>query len=302
MAKEKDYIRFDWAMKRLLRNKASFVVLEGFLSTLLEENIHIEELLESEANQQSADDKYNRVDLLAKDSKGEYIIIEVQNDRESHYFHRMLYGTSKVITDNIKLGERYNDVKKVYSINIIYFPLGTGEDYVYHGSTSFEGIHKHDQLQLTVKQKATFKVGEVKEIFPEYYILRVDNFDQIATSPLDEWISYLKTGDIPESADAQGLPEARIQWTVDSMSESDRKQYYRHLINVAIQMDTYETARDEGRDEGLKEGIKEGIREGIKEGIRETNLNNAKLMKEKGVASDIIAEVTGLLRVEIDTL
>ena len=28
-------ISFDWAMKRLLRNKANFEVLEGFLSELL---------------------------------------------------------------------------------------------------------------------------------------------------------------------------------------------------------------------------------------------------------------------------
>jgi len=27
-----NYIRFDWAMKRLLRNKANFAVLEGGLS------------------------------------------------------------------------------------------------------------------------------------------------------------------------------------------------------------------------------------------------------------------------------
>ena len=43
-----NYIRFDWAMKRLLRNKANFAVLEGFLTTLLNEKIVIQKLLESE--------------------------------------------------------------------------------------------------------------------------------------------------------------------------------------------------------------------------------------------------------------
>ena len=43
-----NYIRFDWAMKRLLRNKANFSVLEGLLTTLLGENITIRDLLESE--------------------------------------------------------------------------------------------------------------------------------------------------------------------------------------------------------------------------------------------------------------
>lgn len=306
MAKEKSYIRFDWAMKRLLRNKASYVVLEGFLSTLLQEDIHIEELLESEANQYNSDDKYNRVDLLAKDSKGEYIIVEIQNDRESHYFHRMLYGTSKVITDNIHRGNQYKEVKKVFSINVIYFAVGVGTDYVYHGSTVFEGIHEHDQLQLSPKQKATFQLESVADIFPEYYILRVDNFDQLAKSPLDEWISYLKTGEIPETASAKGLPEARKQWIVDLMSEEERKAYYRHLDNVAIQMDTYETyyvdGREEGLEEGLAQGLEEGLAQGREEGAKEASRRVARTLKTQGVAMDIIRIATGLTDEELASL
>lgn len=67
-------IRFDWAMKRLLRNKANFSVLEGLLTTLLGEKIIIQRLLESESNQENEYDKYNRVDMLAEDSKGELIL------------------------------------------------------------------------------------------------------------------------------------------------------------------------------------------------------------------------------------
>ena len=75
--KRQQYIRFDWAMKRLLRNKADFGVLEGLLTTLLNEKITIRRLLESESNQDEEYDKYNRVDMLAEDSKGELILIEV---------------------------------------------------------------------------------------------------------------------------------------------------------------------------------------------------------------------------------
>lgn len=60
------YIRFDWAIKRLLRQKANFDVLEGFLTVFLDEPIKIVEILESEGNQQTADDKFNRVDIKAK--------------------------------------------------------------------------------------------------------------------------------------------------------------------------------------------------------------------------------------------
>ena len=103
-------VRFDWAAKRLLRNKSNFVVLEGFLSVLLEDKIRIERILESEGNQQKFDDKFNRVDMLAENSKGELVIIEVQNNRELDYFHRMLYGTSKAITEYINDGDRYANV------------------------------------------------------------------------------------------------------------------------------------------------------------------------------------------------
>ncbi len=42
------YIRFDWAIKRLLRQKANFGVLEGFLTVFLNEPIKIIDILESE--------------------------------------------------------------------------------------------------------------------------------------------------------------------------------------------------------------------------------------------------------------
>nr|MCR4957369.1 Rpn family recombination-promoting nuclease/putative transposase [Prevotella sp.] len=125
------YIRFDWAMKRLLRNKANHVVLEGFLSVLLEQDIKIHQFLESEGNQTDANDKYNRVDIMCEDKDGRKMIIEVQNEREYGYFHRMLYGTSKAITEYMELGDGYEKVQKVYSINIVYFDLGQGTDYVY---------------------------------------------------------------------------------------------------------------------------------------------------------------------------
>ena len=57
----KKLIRFDWAVKKLLRNKANFVVLEGFLSELLFDDIKIQKILESESKQDTENDKYNRV-------------------------------------------------------------------------------------------------------------------------------------------------------------------------------------------------------------------------------------------------
>jgi hypothetical protein len=63
------FISFDWAMKKLLRSKANFEILEGFLCELLKDNIHILEILESESNKENSRDKFNRVDLKVKNQK-----------------------------------------------------------------------------------------------------------------------------------------------------------------------------------------------------------------------------------------
>src|SRR5215212_6634844 len=150
-AKERTLVSFDWAMKHLLRDKANFDVLEGFLSALLNEEIRVVALLESEANQDDAADKFNRVDLLVQDAQGVAFIIEVQYSYASHYLKRLLFGAAKLITDHMQVGDEYGEVKKVISISLLYFQLGTadeGNDYVYHGATEFQGLHSGKRLPV----------------------------------------------------------------------------------------------------------------------------------------------------------
>ena len=281
-----NYIRFDWAMKRLLRNKANFSVLEGLLTTLLKEKITIRRLLESESNQESEYDKYNRVDLLAEDSKGELILFEIQNNNEYAYFQRMLFGTSKLVTEYIQRGEGYEKIRKIYSINIVYFALGSGTDFVYHGKTEFRGIHNNELLQLSPFQRQTFKVSEVSQLYPEYYILKVNDFNKWSKVPLEQWIYFLNTGEIPEDALAPGLPEAREKLNLDKLSKSELEAYYRHLENVVILRDNINTERAEGRAEGRAEEKRE----------------MALRMKSEGIPTEIIARCSGLTKEEIEKL
>ena len=302
MIQNNKYIRFDWAIKRLLRNKANHVVLEGFLSVLLNDDIKIDKFLESEGNQETSDDKYNRVDLLCEDSKGELIIIEVQNDRAYTYFHRMLYGTSKVITEYIELGQDYEKVRKVYSINIVYFELGQGNDYVYHGKTEFRGIHNDDVLMLSKKQREMFNREKAGDIFPEYYVLKVNDFDSVAKTPLDEWVSFLKTGNIEDSYTAKGLPEAREKLRIDRLSDDERRAYIREMERRMVENDAMKSSFIDGKDEGRAEGRAEGLAEGLAKGLAKGILAVARNLKLSGMSLDEIAKMTGLSTQEIDNL
>ena len=133
---------FDWAMKYLLRNKADFDVLEGFLSELLHADVIIESLLESESNSTDGDNKTNRVDLLAKLSDGETVIIEVQCVRQWDFLSRMLYGVSKVGIEHLKQWEPYGN-----------YPSS---------------------------------VGGVFHVYPEYYVIKVDQFSDRVQNKLDQ--------------------------------------------------------------------------------------------------------------------
>lgn len=291
---ESKYIRFDWAMKRLLRQKANFGILEGFLTTLLGMKIKIKNMLESESNQDDENDKYNRVDMLAENDKGELFLIEVQNNTEYAYFQRMLFGTSKLVTEYIKKGEGYENIRKIYSVNIVYFSLGKGTDIVYHGKTEFRGIHNGDLLELSPFQRQKFNVDAVSDLYPEYYILKVNDFNRMAKNSLEEWVYYLNTGDVPQGAKAPGMEEVKEQLTIDRMNKSERSAYYKHLDNIVILRDNIYTEREEGRLEGRAEGREEGRIAERKE--------NARKMKLLGLPAETISKVTGLPVADIESL
>lgn len=290
MAKTGNYIRFDWAMKHMLRDKANFGILEGLISVLLKEDITIVEILESESNQNSDTEKFNRVDIKAKNSKGHLIIVEVQLTRQLYYLQRILYGTCKAITEHINIGEKYDQVKKVYSISILYCDYGQGEDYVYHGETRFRGINKGDELRVNMKEEGVIIQQLPKEVFPEYYLVRVNSFTKIPENPLDEWMEYLKTGEVKENTHVPGLQQVKEKLRLLSMTPEERRAYDEHMDNIMVQNDVLDTARDEGRAEGLAEGLAEGR----VEGRAEQNIATAKRLKAAGMDADFIRNITGL--------
>ena len=300
------YIRFDWAAKKILRDKANFSILEGLITVLLNDDTKIIEILESESNQSDPDDKFNRVDIKAKNSKGEIILVEIQQTREVYYLERILYGVANAITEHIHKGDKYDQVKKVYSISILYFDLGKGEDYIYRGQTVFHGLTKHDTLQITEREKDGLNMKAPEDVFPEYYLIRVKSFDKIAENHLEEWIKYLKDGDIDENTTAPGLREAKRKLEYLSMTEKERKAYDRHIDNIMIQNDMFDTAAKEGlaqgvaigRAEGRAEGLAEGREEGEKAGVIKTAIS----LKALGVPTATISQATGLTAEDIDNL
>jgi predicted transposase/invertase (TIGR01784 family) len=288
----KKLIRFDWAVKKLLRNKANFGILEGFLSELLFDDIRIEKILESEGNQEAEDDKFNRVDILTQNSKNELIIIEIQNTYEIDYFQRMAYGASKALIENFNLGQEYVEIKKIISINIVYFDLGQGQDYVYKGGTVFKGLHQHDTLTLSSKQQTAFLKENVSDIFPEYYIIKVNKFNNVATDSLDEWIYFLKNSEVKDEFNAKGLKQAGEVLDIMRLNEDDQYSYNRYMEYLSYKASEVFTLKSEAEDK---------VREDERKITSKKKQNEfAEKLILKGFDSPTIAELTDLTIEEIE--
>ncbi|GAB4454203.1 MAG: Rpn family recombination-promoting nuclease/putative transposase [Bacteroidales bacterium] len=271
-------IRFDWAMKKLLRHKANFGILEGFLSELLRFDVTIESILESEGNKQDEYDKYNRVDILVKSQSNELMLVEVQQDSEIDYFQRMLFGVSKLVIEYIKEGEPYGTIKKIYSINIVYFGLGQGKDYVYEYRGEFVGLHENDILLPTTLQKQDFKVEKVSDIFPKYYILKVNNFNDIAQDTLDEWVYFLKNSEVKDTFKAKGLDKAKEKLRYESLTDEEKKMYDRFQENRRIENSVSYTAKQEKAIE-------------IAKSLFETSLSNQEIAKHTGLTTEQVEQL-----------
>ncbi len=274
---QRKLISFDWAIKRILRSKANFEILEGFLSELLKEDITILEVLESESNQDLKNDKFNRLDIKVKNQKQEIVLIEIQYNREMDYLQRILYASSKAITEHMKESDAYAKVTKIISISILYFDFGDGDDYIYKGTTNFIGLHKHTQLKLNKKQKELYKVDSVENIYPEYYLIKIRNFNDNAKDSLDEWINFLKNEEIPENPKAKGLLKAKETLDYLKMDDNERVEYESYQKSLHDQASAYESTYVIGKIEGKKEA-EEKANDKLKNMVE--SLLNSKVDKE----------------------
>lgn len=288
----KRLVRFDWAIKYILRNKANFDVLEGFLSNLLKEEIKVESILESESNQEQENRKFNRVDLMCHDSSGRQIIIEIQNQREVDYLQRLLWGTSKVIVESLELGGGYSNVVKVISISILYHTMRLDEkentDFIYYGVNEMRGLHTKKLLILhgkSVKGEETPTITS-KNIFPEYYLIYVEKFEDMIHEDIDEWVYFFKHGTIREDFKSPGILLAAKKLDYLAMGEKERRAYDDYMAYLAQERDILDTAKEEGREEGI------GI--GEVRGEEKKAIEVARKMLRRGVKLEDIVEDTGL--------
>jgi predicted transposase/invertase (TIGR01784 family) len=289
---ERLLISFDYALKCLLRDKANYEVPEGFLSELLRRNITVKSIGESESktNERGVIDRYNGVDVLAEDENGDVLLIELQFLIEMDFFNRVLYGTGKGLIERMERGSKYPEVKKFYLINIVFFDLGKGEDYVYHGRTTFKGLHLHDKLHLYKGQRDVFGKEMPGDISPERYIIKVTKFDGVVKDTLDEWIYFLKRNIVLDDFTAKGLDKAREIMDYEKLTLKEYRAYEWVLDERSHDLSRIASAKHEGKAIGLEKGLKKTAEQVALNALKE------------GISIELIQKITCLTEDEIRAL
>ena len=126
------------------------------------------------------------------------------------------------------------------------------------------------------------------ELLPEYYIIKVRNFNDVAENTLDEWIYYLKNNKIRDDFTAQGIDKARQILAFDKLSDEEKKQYWRRVEERRIQDSEINTAFLEGETKGLAKG--EAERAQLKAELKGKEENEAELLARIAVLERQLAE------------
>ena len=129
---------------------------------------------------------------------------------------------------------------------------------VYHGTTSFKGIHKGDVLTLSEKQVELYNKEKVSEIYPEYWIIKAGIFDEEKVNDrLDEWIFFFKTGEVKDEFSAPGLSEAKVKLNKLKLKPKERKAYEAYLERLRKLASNQYTQIADAQDL-IKQGVSQG--------------------------------------------
>jgi predicted transposase/invertase (TIGR01784 family) len=289
-------ISLDYAIKNILRDKANFDILSGFLSELLERKVVVQEILESEGNIPGAEGKVNRLDMKAKIDNGELAVFEFQFFDQIDFLGKALFNACKAVVEQVTSGKLY-DIKKVYSINIAYFDLGAKRESVFRATLNeFAGIHLNETIPFSQNINPEFPSNS---IHPEYFLILPNKFDEQIKSKFDEWVYVLKTSTVRNEFTAAGVQEAGEKLDVMKMTPEERAEYEYQKELAGRQKCGFYTAEVKGKAIGRAEGLAEGRVEGKAEGRVEEKTETISNLLKAGMSLEVMAIATGLSQQEI---
>ena len=277
-AKEKTILspKLDVVFQILFGEVGSEKITKDFLSSMLNEEINEISLDENVIlRREIPEDKMGIVDVLAKINNNEYCNIEMQLTNKKNLIKRMLYYWSKQYTKGLKKGEDYNQLKRTIVILIADFEIEEIKNVKYHSKWK---IIEENERKYILTEDLEFHIIQLSK----EYKLNAEGKEK----KLVEWLYFLNN---PESKEVHRYMEDN-----ESMKQAKEK-----LDNMSDDRVVRRLA--ELREKAILDE-REAEYTGYVNGVEDSKKNIAKKMKEEKMSIEIIANITGLSKEEIEKL
>jgi len=277
----------DFAFKKVFGTEANKDLLISFLNQLMGLTGDSEITDVTYLNPEQLGDNINErravYDVYCSTGNGEHFIVEMQKAKQDHFKDRALYYSSFAIREQGTKGSILKpwDYKlmPVYVVGILNFVMDEEDEAVITRVTLKDDRNRefNKNLQFIFIEMPKFTKEETElETFLDKWLYVIKNISRLDDKPqaLTEGI-FKKLFDVAE---------------ISQFSKLDRAEYEESLKVFWDFSNVLSTAERKGRAEGRAEGE------------RDEKLRNAKKMKQKGLSSEDIAEITGLTKEEIENL
>ena len=243
------------------------------------------------------------VDVRCKDRQGRQFIVEMQLYWNEEFKRRVLLNASKAIVRQLDKAQDYSLIQPVYCLSLVNdkaFDYETDEFYHDYAIVNVEHTDRHiEGLRFVFVELPKFKPQSIAE--KKMAVLWLRFLTEIAEDTVEAPAELLENRD---TSKALSIVEK------SAMTEGQLYAYERFWMSVVDERILREAAikkglaegMEKGMEKGLAEGMEKGMEKGLAEGMEKMSISIAKKMKQKGMSSDLIAEMTGLSLDTIGTL
>jgi len=265
----------DVVAKVLFSNPDNRSLLENLISTILNKEVHIQEVIpEATWIGNRKEEKTNRTDMFVK-TKEEWVLLEIQRYEDPYYEQRITSSIAKAINLQLKKGDSYHTLQKVIAISI-----GTGfmtDPPAFYGKTvrvleAYKNIELFNQV--------------------EHYYLDINKYAELSEIDIQnrkhqwaEFFKYERMEVLYKMAEQNDKVKKGLE-ILDKLREDETTWIQIERADEARMLHRLEigTAREDGHREGRLEAIQETIRN----------------MLKKKMPDDMIREITGMNQTELE--
>lgn len=277
----------DFGFKMLFGTEMNKELLISFINSLLSGKEVIRDLtyLNTEHLGTSEADRRAVFDVYCENERGEKILIEMQRGEQQFFKDRSLYYATFPIREQGEKGEWDYRLKAVYVIGILNFKFDSEDDNYFH--------HEVQLMDVCTKQVFYDKLTFIYLEMPKFN----KSEDELVTM-FDKWLFVLRNLSrlMARPAALQDRIFTRL-FEAAEIAKFTKEQYEAYEESLKVYRDWQNTIVT-----AEQKGMAKGMAEGIAKGRMEQNIANARSMKLAGLDHEIISQVTGLSKDEIDKL